>query len=393
MYFRTMVVALLVSMGCANAQPVDINTKVSLEYRHFVDSPIHVGQSGRSNSSVSLEPEFYWTSDDGNHSVLFKPFARLDERDDERTHTDVRELLWTYVDDGWELKAGIGKVFWGVTEFQHLVDTINQNDDVEDIDGEDKLGQPMVNLSLAHDWGILDLYLLPYFRERTFPGVDGRLRGSQVIDQNSAVFESSAGKERLDLAVRWSHSFSDYDVGVHFFEGTNRTPVVQFDDDRLTPYYQQMTQIGVDLQATKGDWLLKFEALHRDTSLQDYSAVQAGFEYTFVGVAGSSADIGMLAEYSWDERGDELGGSDFQNDIYVGTRLAFNDTQSTELLIGGGYDIDHEGSKFIVEGSRRLGSNWKAIIEARIFNDNSELAPAFGLRRDDMLQLTIERYF
>ena len=35
----------------------------------------------------------------------------------------------------------------------------NQTDGVEDIDSEDKLGQPMVNLTLERDWGALDLYV------------------------------------------------------------------------------------------------------------------------------------------------------------------------------------------------------------------------------------------
>jgi len=54
--------------------------------------------------------------------------------------------------------------FWGVTEFQHLVDIINQTDLVENIDTEDKLGQPMINLALINDWGTVDLFIMPYFR-------------------------------------------------------------------------------------------------------------------------------------------------------------------------------------------------------------------------------------
>ena len=48
--------------------------------------------------------------------------------------------------------------FWGVTETAHRVDILNQTDQVESFDGEDKLGQPMVNFSWSKDWGTLDLY-------------------------------------------------------------------------------------------------------------------------------------------------------------------------------------------------------------------------------------------
>ena len=67
-------------------------------------------------------------------------------------------------------------MFWGVTELRHLVDIINQTDLVENLDGEQKLGQPMVQLTLLKDWGTLDFFAMPYFRERTFTGPDGRPR-------------------------------------------------------------------------------------------------------------------------------------------------------------------------------------------------------------------------
>ena len=47
------------------------------------------------------------------------------------------------------LLVGAAKVFWGTAESRHLVDIINQTDAVEDIDEEDKLGQPMVKVFSA----------------------------------------------------------------------------------------------------------------------------------------------------------------------------------------------------------------------------------------------------
>ena len=73
------------------------------------------------------------------HNLTFTPFFRLDSSDGERTHLDIRELLWQSYGDTWEVRAGLGKVFWGVTESQYLVDVINQTDLVESPDGEDRL--------------------------------------------------------------------------------------------------------------------------------------------------------------------------------------------------------------------------------------------------------------
>ena len=67
-----------------------------------------------------------------------------------------------------EIKFGISKEFWGVTETSHRVDIINQTDFTEGFDGEEKLGQPMIKVSLEKQWGLLDFYALLGFRERNF---------------------------------------------------------------------------------------------------------------------------------------------------------------------------------------------------------------------------------
>ncbi len=78
-------------------------------------------------------------------------------------------------------QVGLSKVFWGAAEFVHLADIINQTDGVEGFDGEEKLGQPMLRLSLFLDRGTVNAFILPWFRERTFPGKKDRLRTPLVI--------------------------------------------------------------------------------------------------------------------------------------------------------------------------------------------------------------------
>lgn len=389
-------IALTLANPYALAGEFSWSGKIAAEARVFAEDGIYPGQEQNSNLSLAIEPDFYWQSDSGQNVVSFKPFYRVDQNDDERTHGDIRELGWEYYGDDWELRAGLRKVYWGVTEFQHLVDVINQNDGVEDIDGEDKLGQPMINLSLVRDWGIIDVFVLPGFRERTFPGEEGRLRASLPVDTDNAQYEDDDEEKHVDYAVRWSQTFGDFDVGVHGFTGTNRTPAFSVgqdgDDQVLLPFYEQMTQYGIDLQATIDSWLWKFEAISRDTKTENYAASQAGFEYSFYGVRGSNADLGVLLEYGWDERGEDAN-SIFQNDVSVGARLALNDVNSTELLAGVIYDLDFEGASFQVEASRRVGDFWKLSLDGRIFSsdDPRDLISAF--EKDSHLQFTAEMYF
>ncbi len=116
---------------------------VSGQYRGFFEDPADPRQHNN-YLSAAAEPEFYHDWQGGDQSFNTILFYRVDQYDDNRTHGDIRELSWTGVFDAFEVTAGISKVFWGVAETQHLVDIINQTDLVESVDGEDKLGQPMV---------------------------------------------------------------------------------------------------------------------------------------------------------------------------------------------------------------------------------------------------------
>ncbi len=320
---------------------------------------------------------------------------RLDQHDAERSHFDLRELYWRKSFASAELAIGLRKVFWGVTESRHLVDIINQTDFVENLDGEDKLGQPMISLSLVKDWGNLEFFLLPYFRERTYAGMEGRPRLRFIVDTDNAVFESGAERQHLDWAARWSHYLGDFDIGVAHFSGTAREPrfVPRFGSGLpvLIPHYDQLEQTSLDLQATKGAWLWKLELAGGEQQQRRFTAAVAGFEYTLYGIFESAADLGLIAEYQFDDRG--AAATPFDDDVAVGGRLAFNDTQSSELLLVTAIDVASKGRFTSIEGSRRFGQNYKGSLEIRIISNIAAGDLFADLRDDDYLELSFARFF
>ncbi len=350
--------------------------------------------------SVVLEPEYYHEWNDGDASFTFTPFVRGDTLDSERSHGDIRELNWALRGDDWDFKAGISKVFWGVAETQHLVDIINQTDLVENLDQEDKLGQPMVNLTLIRDWGSLNFFVLPWFRERTFPGEDGRLRFALPVDTEHPIYDDPDEEHHLDFAVRWSQVIGAFDIGVAHFTGTSREPLFVPTPTPnglvLRPRYTTIDQTSIDLQATLGAWLWKLEAYSRGGFGDDrYVAAVGGFEYTLFGVTDNGGDLGLLLEYQYDER-DHSSGFPVLDSWFVGTRLTLNDVESTEILLA--YGVNEENGKtFNLEASRRLSDNWKLLVEARAFSgvDDDEffVNPWFSFRNDDYVQVTLEKYF
>lgn len=381
------------------SEGISYDGSVELEQRLFLEDNPLPGLNHFQTSARFLA-EFFKEWNNGDDQLIFEPFARLDAEDDERSHLDVRQLIWSHYGEKYEISAGIGQVFWGVTESQHLVDIINQTDTVENIDGEDKLGQPMVHYSYFNDYGTFEAFVLPYFRERTFEGVDGRLNGGLVVDNDRALYESSSEQSHVDLAVRYSHTIGDWGLGFSWFSGTSREPdllrFADFTTGSVTPFYPQIDQFGTDIQLTTGGWLLKLEAIqrnHDDSFYQDFAAATIGAEYTLVGLFGTVYDLGLLGEYSWDER-NEQATSLFQNDAFLGARLAFNDVSDSQLLFGVSNDFDNSGSRTVfVEASTRLGSTVTINIELRYFASDSPSDLLFLLEDDSFIQVGLEYFF
>lgn len=366
---------------------------LAAEARWFSESPQYNGQSEDDVYSYVMQPEFSYKT--GKHIFRFVPFYRDDSIDEQRSHGDVRELYWQYQADDSDLTIGINKVYWGVTESRHLVDIINQTDAVEDIDGEDKLGQPMIRYSKIKEWGTVTLFILPGFRERTFAGVSGRFRSPLIVDTTRASYQSAEEDNHIDYALRYSHTLGNWDMGVSYFYGTSREPRLTLDipSMQLLPQYDLIRQWGTDIQYTRDAWLWKFEAIVRQGQGKTFLASAAGFEYTFYQVAGSARDLGVLLEYLYDERDANAPATDMDDDIFAGFRLAFNDTDDTSILAGVLMDRDGNDRFFNLEAERRITDHLKIELRARLISNTKTTSLLHAINKDDYLQVQLQYHF
>jgi hypothetical protein len=309
-------------------------------------------------------------------------------------------------------------VFWGVTESQHLVDIINQTDLIENPDGEEKLGQPMVNLSLTRDWGVVDIYVLPGFREREFQGVEGRPLIPFLVNEDMAIFASGAKNARTDVAVRWSQHFGELALGVSHFSGTSREPLFEFRpildasgafiNGNLIPIYDVIDQTGLDAEYLMGDWAWKLETISRSGQGDRFTAATFGFEKRFVGLFGTSADLGIVTEYLFDDRDGSVPFVVGDDDVALGFRLTANDISESSALLMWIWDRDSDEMLTLLEARTRIGRHWKLVVEASIFSHGErpfQSAPGFlyvlrdpsselGFFQDeDFLKLELTRSF
>lgn len=367
--------------------------QVTAQQRYFAETGM-AGQA-RAHTLLSLLSDWSWQDDDGIHSFQLTPFLRWHQRDSASNLVDLRQAYWRYASRNWEVKAGNDIVFWGVVESQRLVDVINQVDMVGGVDMETRLGQPMLSFKGWNSAGTLELYLLPYFRERLFADPAGRLTTPWPVEHDIAVYESSDERNNLDVAVRWSQRFSSLDLGLSYFAGNSREPllILQPASQRLQPYYFQMQQFGIDSQFVAGDWLWKLESIYRRSGPQEFAAATAGFEYTRVGVFNRSWDLGWLAEYQYDSRGLQATAIG-QNDMFIGWRLALNDVAGSEILFGVLQDLDRSSSRSArLEASMRLTNSLRLRVNAWLFQTDDVTDVLYNLHQDDYLELSLDYYF
>ena len=296
-FFSNALFLCFIAGSISGNENLDTRISVGFESKYFKNSPKWSEQSTDVvQTSVEGYIELFYPFSE-SYSITFSPFIRKDGIDEYRDLFDVREGYLLLESNQFEMLFGINTVFWGVTESINIVDVINQVD-TGDISGDQKLGQPMVNLQFLPEYGTFSLYLLPYFRERNFPGNEGRFRGPVVIEKSASKFESSDDLHNLDIALRYSHYFADIDFGLSYFKGTSREPLILSNaQEELSLHYAQISQIGLDVQYTYLDWLFKSELTIRNGFSETYFAAVSGFEYTLYQIFNSDSDFSILMEY------------------------------------------------------------------------------------------------
>ena len=400
----------------------DFTGRLSAQSRWFPQSALFSGQRAHASGFVA-EPNLY-VEDEGGLILNVTPFFRYDSADGRRTHFDLREayvlLSGAIGNGGWELRLGVDRVFWGVVESRHLVDIVNQIDLVEHPDEKTRMGQPMAYVTWSSDWGVVELLGMSWHRKRTFPGSDGRLRASVVVDNDLAEYESSSGKWHPDFAARYSHTLGLLDFGASVFDGTAREPAFGLCFDCgpqgvpsnspgpsgssglpvpvLYPIYHQIRQYGLDAQWTTGSLLLKLEAIRRSGARnlagveETFNAFVLGGEYTFFSLWNTDADLTLFAEWDRDERG-RRATNFYENDLFAALRLMLNDVQGTEMTVSVLHDLDKRQSIYGLELARRLSDAFSLDLGAVAITNIDRDDLYYDLRQDGFVQLGINYHF
>ncbi|MCY4301671.1 MAG: hypothetical protein OXC68_08050 [Aestuariivita sp.] len=348
--------------------------KVGLESRIYPSDPLYPLQNNNENS-VFFEPTLYIESQSGA-SFSLKSFVQFDPSDTHRSRIEIKEAYWHnfgYVGDTeWDLRIGINEVFWGTVETNNPVNIVNQTDLLRYPDGKQKLGQAMLQGTLTNSWGSIDVYLLPFHRPRIFPSQKGRLRTAFPVasDDNSIEYEHARGDRHIDFATRYNQSVDLLDFALSYFSGTSREPLlIPSGNQTLRQHYNQIRQIGLELQYTYDALLAKAEVINRTgvntlgSKKSSYNASVLGAEYAFYGIFDSDTDATLIVEYNNDSR-EKHATSAFQNDYFLAMRFALNDVPDTNFTFSLSNDLDYDTQSLNFEFDRRLTDSITLELEA-----------------------------
>ena len=386
----TFIIATLLSSSRVLSFEYNLYGSIQPEYSLFTNGDGIHNQS-REKPSILGTANFTTFIQDDNAKISISALGRYDREDHNRTYFDFQKLKYEYYFDDATIKLGNEIVFWGVNESFHLVDIINQSNLAENLSGTKKLGQPMIAASFYRDFGDVDFYFLPYFRERIFPGANGRPRLKLEIDENSISYESSKSEKHIDLALRYSLMIDDFDIGFSHFYGHSRNPklIINQSSFKLDQYYPLLSQTGIDIQATKDSWLYKFEAISAELMSERHLSAAGGLEYTYYGLNNSSQDLGLIIEYLFDDRNDYP----FNNEGSIGLRWTRNDINSSALLVGSIIDLDGNSNQFFIEYEQRLKNEFKIFVEAIISGSINSSDYNYAFKDDSNFKIKIAKYF
>ncbi|MGF1700244.1 malate transporter [Photobacterium makurazakiensis] len=383
--------SLTTAFACHANSAIDGYTSLNLSM--FADDPTYSAQCCQHfNADIVMYPRYQYWHNNGV-SVAISPYLRWDTQA-ETMFANIREANIGYQGGQQAVTFGIGEVYWGVTEVYQPVNIVNQYDGRLALGYEDKMGQPMVHYQYWPTWGEVHLFLLPFHQVRAFREPEQRLSLGKPVS-NNAVY--AAGKQALDVAARLTYWHDTLDIAFSIFQGNSREPFLQETPAQYLQHYANITQLGVEAQHSKDDLLLKLEATHKWGEGRPYTTLVTGFEYAFYGFAHSNGQIGLITEYTFDNRQTKTGNwvppTIYNNDVFVGVRWQSNSVNDTEMLLSGLVDLEKNSQLYKLSASRRLSNYLKFTVEGFWLAEMATTEPMAYLQQESYVEMAVEYYF
>lgn len=356
--------------------------------------------------------------------------------------------------NNFDLLIGYNVENWGQAVSQSVTNVLNPVDFSDRSPNPSLIGTPMINANYTTSIGTFSGYLLTGFVGSNFEEDPGtRQRGFFNTDKSRAYFEDSDEND-IDLGLRYTNNFvlgsGSVDVGVSYFNGTDRTPVLlpgctnalgtiaeavctntndqvvtiyeglesgdidtdafwDFVSDNMTdtiasgisaipgigfiPYYREIEQVGLELNYAVNDIQLRFEGTYTDTSKSGYFKTVVGGDYTFSDFAGTDDTMTVAVEYLYDEQGKNNPFVLFEDDIFVGVDYRTNNERDLRFNLGAFYDLSSSAMLTTAAAAMRITDSLTVEVNAQKAFASSYNDPLAFIKKDGFVELKLRSFF
>jgi hypothetical protein len=329
----------------------------------------------------------------------------IDTQEEERDYFRANEayLQYDFVEQDLRVTAGREVLFWGALEVYNPVNIINRQVLTRDPFEVFKKGSYLISCSKYLESSEIQLLTTLYEQDQEFPGKESPyyiFPEFLTYDKNLITEES---RKRPTGYLKYSGStdtFYPLDYALVVSNGYDSQRLITPVGDgilRQNAYIASkfLTFDTLVVNAT----LLKLEASYTDVkdvpNISDYYQVGAGIEHTLEQVY-RGWDMGLISEYYLYKTTDKNKSDDlrlfqsFQNDLFLGFRLTFNDVASSEIVGGGIFDLEYDGEySLFAEFNTRVFDMFTLSADIRKIVPNTEGIPTVYELIGDHLRITL----
>jgi hypothetical protein len=358
--------------------------------------------------------------------LVYRFFMRADQKDQSRSRILVQDMHYKYSNNVFQVGAGAYLKNLSSLEAFHPLDIFNPRNFDSDLENAEKIGQVGVNAKLFFSRGELELMFIPVASSPKYPAASNRLgfgsvsrlitndlfinKDGKIKDNEMQVFLRSAFfLDSFDFSFMFARM---YDVNLPKFsvELTGLTPTAAH------PIYFLSDQLGATFQTSYFDsQILKLELIYKTYTDQnvenfngkpvrdsegktlnpaDHLTTALGWEYILNHASGMDSNFFIEWQTIDASQPQKLGF--FQNDLFVGYRLSFNDTDAKELVLSWIQDLDESGEYLTnIRYGARINAEWSYKAGVRFFDAKSTTNTlGMGLfRHADHVYLNLSRFF
>jgi hypothetical protein len=401
----------------------------------------HIIASGRGDITISAK-EYTKDKDNQNNSLLTLKASveeniewswlnfttslsgKVDGSDNRNSYFNINEIYARFTGPFYSrVHIGAKTYIWSKMEAFHPLNIVNSRIIDSDIEDFEKKGEPSIVFENDTILGNIKAYYFPYFIKPFYPSKNNRItNGVRPVD-TYVVYNSEINKEyRQDqFGLSLDKQFDDFELFLFVMSHVDRnSPILgwhewntlfgnNIPEGSLGAYYHKTLDYGLGGTFFFGEHTFKLEMVHNNyddnqtlflqtsglVNIQDRTTVAVGHEYIYAWENGYESTFFTEYEYVFGNDITDANKGIFQNDIFIGHRLSFNDIQSKELQLGFFYDLERDSEwMLLVTYQQRLNDFWMLKMNYRSFNYSEEdNLGLYILDGDDEVTISLKRSF